>query len=491
MTTPPRSSEGGSHSRFDELQLTLHSALDANQPGSGIEHAVIAIASYSVGESLLSHYADRLPALEHRYLVAMLILGRIANCRLAFVSCQAPEQAVVDYYTSLMPPAQRDSVSKRLLLITVPDPRPRPIAAKLLDREDLLDSLQSFIGSAPSFIEAWNVTADEVAVAERLGVPINGTAPALRTMAFKSAGRRLFARAGVPTPLGHEDVHTVDEVVTAIEDIRAKSPGARGVVVKHDDSGAGDGNVVLDLVSPATSDNLRARIQALPAWYLNDLSRGGVVEELITGEWFSSPSAQVDMEPSGDVVVRATHEQILGGESGQVYMGCRFPADAAYASEIGRYAKSVGETLRQQGAIGRAAIDFAAARTASGAWAVSALEVNLRKGGTTHPYAVLRNLVPGRYDVEAARWIAADGTERAYVSTDNAVNPRWRGRAASSVISALAGAGVEFDPRRGTGVVLHMLSGLAIDGRFGLTAIGRSPEEADALFQRALRAAAA
>jgi hypothetical protein len=37
---------------------------------------------------------------------------------------------------------------------------------------------------------------------------------------------------------------------------------------------------------------------------------------------------------------------------------------------------------------------------------------------------------------------------------------------------------VTFDRARGTGVVLHMLSCLAIDGRFGLTAIGDSPEEA-------------
>jgi hypothetical protein len=48
-------------------------------------------------------------------------------------------------------------------------------------------------------------------------------------------------------------------------------------------------------------------------------------------------------------------------------------------------------------------VDFAAAGDADGRWQVFALEVNLRKGGTTHPYTVLRNLVPGRYDSEHGR----------------------------------------------------------------------------------------
>lgn len=42
-------------------------------------------------------------------------------------------------------------------------------------------------------------------------------------------------------------------------------------------------------------------------------------------------------------------------------------------------------------------------------------------------------------------------------------------------------AGLEFDPTSRAGVVLHMLSGLPIDGRIGLTAIARIDPEAVAL----------
>ena len=52
---------------FDAVQAKLAAALAANRPGSGVDHVLIAMPSYSVGESLLSHYANRIPSLEHRY----------------------------------------------------------------------------------------------------------------------------------------------------------------------------------------------------------------------------------------------------------------------------------------------------------------------------------------------------------------------------------------------------------------------------------------
>ena len=145
----------------------------------------------------------------------------------------------------------------------------------------------------------------------------------------------------------------------------------------------------------------------------------------------------------------------------------------------------------RRGAVGRASADFAAARDSAGDWRLHALEINLRKGGTTHPYAALRNLVPGHYDPDAGRWVTdRDGSARAYRSTDNVVDPAWTGRPPSSVIDAIRRAGLQFDPERGTGVVLHMLSCLAVDGRFGATAIGTSPAHADELFEGMLAAVA-
>ena len=113
-----------------------------------------------------------------------------------------------------------------------------------------------------------------------------------------------------------------------------------------------------------------------------------------------------------------------------------------------------------------------------GAWRLVALEINLRKGGTTHPYAVLRNLVPGRYDAGAGVWRADAGGTRAYVANDNVVDPAWVGLPPAEVIGRVREAGLQFDHAAGVGVVLLMLSGLAIDGRFAAVAIGRDAGEA-------------
>ena len=59
---------------------------------------------------------------------------------------------------------------------------------------------------------------------------------------------------------------------------------------------------------------------------------------------------------------------------------------------------------------------------------------------------------------------------------------------ASDLITGVRSAGVQFDAAKGSGAVLHMLSGLAIDGRFGMTAIGRSRQEADEIYDAVLTA---
>lgn len=478
---------------FDRLQAALPDALAANVPGSGRDHVVIAMASYSLSDSLLQHYGARIPAMEHRYLNAALLLCRI-DCDFVFVCSLAPEPEVLAYLRDLVPPAVGRRMQRRVHHVALDDPSPRPLAEKLLDRPDLLAEIRGLVGGRTAVIEPWNVTEHEVAVALALGVPINGTAPGLRSTAFKSAGRTLFHRAGVPVPLGREDVHSVDDVAAAAEWVRASRPAVGAVVLKLDDSGAGDGNVVVHLRdesgSPRDPHALLADIEALPAWFLDDLAAGGgVVEEMVVGDSLRSPSVQVDLVPGGGVRVVATHDQVLGGSSGQVYLGCRFPADASYAPDLAGYGEAVGRELAVRGCAGRAGVDFMAARTGDRPWALTALEVNLRKGGTTHPFSALRSLVPGHYDAAAGAWITdADGGPRAYRSTDNFVDPSLAERSPQSVIDAVRGAGLQFDGGTGTGVVLHMLGCLAVDGRFGATAIGRTPEHADELFAATMAA---
>lgn len=465
---------------FATLQARLPAAWAANRTGSMVPHVVVTLPSFSVSEPVLARYADRIPSLEHRFLLAALMLPRIPGCEMVYLTCRNPEEEVLDYYAALSLPDDPGAFRRRIHIVEVPDLSARSITDKLIERPDLIAEVKRLVGGRLAMIEPWNVTAPEVELALSLGIPVNGTNPDLWPLGFKSNGRRLFERAGVPVPLGREGVHDVGEVAAAIDDIRNRHPHAAGVVVKHDNSGAGVGNHVVALRdpdgAPRSFDEVERDLTELPEWYVQDLSAGGVVEELISGEGFSSPSVQVDITPDGKVIVRSTHEQVLGGDTGQVYMGCTFPASQDYAVELAHHGNAVGHELATAGAVGRFSVDFVAVKNAEG-WSMCALEINLRKGGTTHPYSVLRNLVPGRYDSDKG-WLGKNGASRYYRSTDNLVDPSWRGLPPAEVIAAIDAAGLRFDRIAETGVVLHMLSCLAVDGRLGFTAIGASPAHA-------------
>lgn len=470
-------------SDFQRLQQDLEAVYALNSPESTVSHVVVALPSFSVGENLLSHYSSRLPALEHRFLAALLML-RMPAARLVYFCSAAPDAAVIDHYLALLPESQE--ASERFHLVVVDDRSARPIATKLLERPDVLADVTRWIGDDPAFIEPWNVAEPERQLALALGIPINGSAPELWPLGFKSSGRKLFQDAGVPIPPGFEDLTTVSDAVGTIEQLRTAQPDAPAVILKHDDSGAGDGNAVVhtdDLEpagSPAARRRLWSRLNSLEPWYLDELEKGFVAESRIVGDQFSSPSAQVEIRPDGSAVVLSTHEQILGND-GQVYLGCRFPADPSYAPELGAHALAAAQVLGERGARGRAGIDFVTARSGHEPWSVYAIEINLRKPGTTHPFTVLRHLAPGRYDMNTGRYTDDTGVSKHYVASDNLVDENWTGIPEADVIAAFARAGISFDPSTRTGVVPHMLSCLAIDGRFGITAVGDSAAHADEL----------
>lgn len=477
---------------FERLQSKLSAAHSFNTIDSATPHTVVVLPSYSVSESLLSHYANRLVALEHRFLVGILLL-RMPAVRIVYVCSGEPDAAVVDHYLSLLPAEAAATARDRLRIVVVDDSGARSIAAKLLDRPDIIEEMRAWIGDQPAFIEPWNVTDLEVDLAVALGLPIFGTPPDLWPLGFKSSGKALLREAGVPVPPGFEHLTSVDEAVEAIDRLRIDDPALSAVVLKHDDSGAGDGNAVIrldDLEPPGSAISrrrLRSRINTLEAWYLSDLQAGFIVEAMVAGDRFSSPSAQIDIEPSGTVRVLSTHEQVLD-DTGQVYLGCRFPADPSYAGDLGPHARSVGEEFARRGALGRLAVDFVTSADDRGPWSPYALEINLRRGGTTHSFVVLRHLAPGSYDADAGIYVDDRGDTKCYAASDNLVDERWTGLPERSVVEAMRSSGLLFDRDTRTGVVPHMLSCLAVDGRFGVTAIGNTAEQAEALYE-ATRAA--
>ena len=183
----------------------------------------------------------------------------------------------------------------------------------------------------------------------------------------------------------------------------------------------------------------------------------------------------------------STHDQMLGGPSGQSYLGCRFPADSGYAQAITARPAKIGERLAGEGVLGRFALDFVVVRDADGAWTPYAIELNLRKGGTTHPFLTLQFLTDGAYDPATALFTAPSGREKHLVATDHLEDELLRGLTIDDLFDIVVRHRLHFDQARQTGVVFHMMSCAHRARPLGLTAVGDSPAEADALFRRAER----
>ena len=125
--------------------------------------------------------------------------------------------------------------------------------------------------------------------------------------------------------------------------------------------------------------------------------------------------------------------------------------------------------------LGRFAVDFVVVRDAGGAWTPYAIELNLRKGGTTHPFLTLQFLTDGAYDPVTALFTAPSGREKHLVATDHLESELLRGLTVDDLFDIAVRHRLHFDQARQTGVVFHMMSALAELGRVGLTAVGDRP----------------
>ncbi len=439
-------------------------------------------------------------AYEERLLSFLLEL-RDPHLEITFVSSMPISSATVDYQLSMLSGAARGSARRRLDLVDVgggDDGDARPLSERLLERGSVLAQIRRTIpASRRAWLIPYNSTAAEQDVAHALSIPVYGADPAHEHLGTKSGARALFAQAGVRHPLGAEHVRSVTDAVRAIGRLRDVKPELSQLIVKLDRGVSGEGNAIIDLANlpaPRTlgvDQLVERRVRAIvpevasvgAANFLDKLAaQGGVLEERITGIEIRSPSVALEITPAGRVEVVGTHDQILGGRSGQQYLGCRFPADPAYAVAISVLGRRMGERLAAVGVIGRLGIDFVVARQ-PGRWQPFAIELNLRMGGTTHPQQTLACLTGGAYDAERAIFVTPSGDPRHYVATDHLETPGLGRLEADGLLATARRQRLTWNGQRRTGAVFHMLGSVGQLGRAGVTAIAESAEAADSVYR--------
>ena len=527
-----------SESKFDQLQKKLIPLWKSIEQFNQDPQTIVVVPSMSIdaiGSGTL------MQAFEERFLFLLLLL-RQPRARLIYVTSQTILPNIIDYYLDLLPGVIPSHARPRLFLIAPLDGSARPLSDKLLDRPRLIERIRSLImDPARAHLVPFNTTSREKELALRLGIPMYGADPKFFYLGTKSGCRQIFMEENVPHPLGHENLGSKEDLIEAIAQMRVRKPSIKQVLVKLNEGVSGNGNAVIDLTGlpspfakatadrpvagigssavasakaddagykdaspwpgspiPATTTKERAlleeRLRAMQfeskavtyESYMKRLQeRKGVVEERIMGEEFRSPSVQLRITPLGKVELLSTHDQLLGGPSGQSYLGCVFPADKGYAPLITREAAKVGRRLAKEGVIGRFALDFVVVRS-NGKWEPYAIEINLRKGGTTHPFLTLQFLTDGKYDPETAIFTAPNGRHKFFVASDHVESPAYRTLTPDDLFDIVVRHNLHFGQTRQTGVVFHMMSALGELGRTGLTAVGNSREDAKALYERAI-----
>ena len=505
MSTPTTTGEALSqlneaerYARYDRLQermAAVWSAMRLNEEGE----SVVVIPSVTV-DRVGERSGSLAQAYEERFLFLLLLL-RQPRLRMVYVTSMPIATTIIEYYLALLPGVIPSHARARLSLVSVNDSSPRSLSEKLQERPKLLRQITALIpDKSRSHLIPYNTTHLERDLALTLGIPMFGADPRLFELGTKTGCRTLFAEEGVRHPIGFEDLHTIDDLLAATIRMRAERPDIAEIIVKLNEGVSGEGNAIVrleDLPAPSTPterDEIAGRLRTMSFeqpdmpfdGYMAKLAeRGGIVEERITGIAVRSPSVQLRVTPAGQVELLSTHDQVLGGPSGQSYLGCRFPADFGYARAISAEAEKVGRRLAREGVIGRFALDFVAVKDTSGDWTPYAIEINLRKGGTTHPFLTLQFLTDGRYDANTALFRTPAGREKHLVATDHLESPLLRGLSIDDLFDIVARHGLHFDQARQSGVVFHMISCLTEHGRVGLTAVGDTPAQADATYQRA------
>jgi len=467
------------------------------------DYDILVIPSFSVDQQVgdkvagFLHYEERL--------LFSLIRLRNPLTRVIYITALPLCPIVIDYYLQLLPGIPFSHARDRLLLISTYDGSLKPLTQKVLERPRLVEKIRRALRPDKSYMVCYNSTDLEQQLSLKLNIPLLAASPEVLDWGSKSGSRQIFAEAGIPHPDGSLTVRNIYDLVQELFNLWNRQPDLNRIVVKLNEGFSGEGNALLDLRSILDfAPNKCSRLETInilekqlekmnfqgagenwKTFSARIPELGAIVEAFIEGEIKRSPSVQGYIRPSGEVEIVSTHDQILGGVNGQVYEGCYFPADAAYRCELQELGLLVGEVLAAKGAIERYGVDFITVQDLeTKKWNIQAIEINLRKGGTTHPFMTLRLLTNGIFDYDSGKYLSQQNQEKHYIATDNLQKDQYRGLLPDDLMDIIAQERLHFDSSSRTGTVFHLMGALSEHGKLGLTSIGNSLAEAQAIYDR-------
>jgi hypothetical protein len=483
---------------FNNIQQGFKQQFEEIFPDNLAPRTVVIIPSFSLDEEILSKITGHIYYEER--LLCLLMLLRMPLTKVIYVTSVPVDNIIVDYYLHLLPGITGSHARQRLTMLSCYDASSKPLTKKILERPRLIQRIKQHItDDNAAHLTCFNYTSLEKTLAVKLGIPMFGTDPDLFYEGTKSGGRKIFREAGVCLPDGFEDLKTRQNVVKALALLKKNKPGLRKAVIKMNDGFSGEGNAIYHYpdfsIKSISENNIEESIPGNLKILAKDLSEklffekiyamGGIAEEYIDAGDKMSPSVQCLINPLNQIEVLSTHDQLLGGEDGQIFIGASFPANTEYNISLAGEGKKIAYILAKKGALGRFAIDFISVKQ-NNEWIHYAIEINLRKGGTTHPFFMLQFLTDGVYNAGKGEYLTASGNKRFYFSTDNVCKEHYKGLTPHDLFDIAMFHSLMYDGAAQQGVMFHLVGALSEYGKLGLVCIGDTPQKAKEYYDRAI-----
>lgn len=459
----------------------------------GQEHTVIVLPSLSFDRE----HIGKIKGVEHYETRSLwsILLGQNPQCNIIYLSSCPITQEAIQHLKSYMNPQCFEQRVRFYSLNTDPQD-PTPLTQKILDRPKVQKDIMEMTQGQVAFIKTFIAGPLEFKLAKNLNIPVAAGNPHTLALQSKSAQKEIFLKESINHARGLENICSKAQAIEAMIQLKIESPEAQKMLLKLDFGVSGIGIGILSwhtkdrhFFKLTEQEQKRRASQVLEhieflspemqekAFY-SKIHEGAVLELFLEGEEKTSPSCQAYILPSGKVKILSTHEQILDS-NGVKYLGSLFPAKSTYRKALVTMTKQIGQSLKSQGVCGPFSVDFLCIKNRA-EFTPYAIEVNIREGGTTHPYFTSKLLTHSRYCTEEGV-LKKNDRSFYYQSNDNFNHESFVGLDAGELLHFLKDRKLLFDYESQSGAVLHLVGALKNYGKFGYTCIGESRDHCQKL----------
>ncbi|EPY21788.1 IQ calmodulin-binding protein motif family protein [Strigomonas culicis] len=457
--------------------------------------------------SFPSFHTKRIPFYFAQQLGQLTRMADLADplVNLIIIAPFKPEPEILTYYFSILEDAGVTNVAGRFTLLTPEDSKRLPEGLSLTRMMLLSSRLMKLLAAAstgkPAYIVPGVVGPEELLLASQLNLPLLSSEPKV-TLAFgaKSGCKRLLEAADVATPPGVARIKSLEEMLHSLATLILEHRDIARWLVKLETEGGSRGhayfdvsgikalrktegmdrkviyeNVVRELREEGAKRSRIVHITSYSNWsaYVHMLDQVGAIIEAVPPKLVTNVTANLFIEPTGEVMLRSVVEPTLGPAF--TVLGSVFPPTSSIPYDAVRdAAMSVGRAAFRKRIIGYLSVDFAVFDSSVNdektqkLWGVD-IDLFFTNNAAAHELALL--ITHSGWDPQRGIALYKDGEEAMrYFYSGLVYNPFLSLVRHGAFFSLCQSRRVSFDRDRRRGVVFHLVD-VMLRGCIGVLSI--------------------